>query len=531
MAQGLLDWAAMPNALLRTVLPTVVGAATLWVSTAHADITKPAWCGTDTDSFGGSDPRSAVKQKDPRDAVEELVKNICDPDDEGKQMYKELLAAQKKWSATLDMTDADWKDAVEFATAQGSDQGAAGFYNQYPRDKALSAFDAIEQYKFFESNDQAPYYADALGPKLTEVGRFGVIRWCIGQAGAAGTMAVCKPDVDKFDWKKIAAEARTVSAAPGYERMMIRFWAYYVQDKVAEFEKKAQELIDKDEAYAKLFKFADPIHKDWESRYTSDSYITALASDDARMSGSRKAFADCDTKAREAWNKAVGKLPAKTFEGITADPGVKLWAEGAIEVAVNDRDVYLASVSLINCKMRDRDPDLMGKMLSRAMAYTPGFRGPRTESLRAMVEANLVPDSKSETIDFPSSRRDWFETNQSRGGGEWGEGEVAKLSPNKDGTTTITFSAKWEKQTSCTKSRETDHFLGFDTAGRPYYRTICLQETTEKINTAHDPVKAKDSTLAAVKKGMVIEVDDGEVVNVFAKKGKSPVAVFGVEVK
>jgi len=198
---------------------------------------------------------------------------------------------------------------------------------------------------------------------------------------------------------------------------------------------------------------------------------------------------------------------------------------------VNDRDVYLASVALLNCKMRDRDPDLMGKMLSRAMAYTPGFRGPRTESFRAMVEANLVPDSKSETIDFPSSRRDWFETNQSRGGGEWGDGEVAKLTSNKDGTTTITFAAKYEKQTSCVNSRETNHFLGFDTAGRPYYRTICLKWSTEKINTAHDPVKAKDSTLAAVKKGMVVEVDDGEVVSVFGKKADVPVAVFGVQVK
>src|SRR5436853_3609668 len=118
MARRLLQRAAMPNALLRTVLPTVVGAATLWVSTAHADITKPAWCGTDTDRYNGSSPRDAVKEKDERRAVQELINNLCNPDDEGKQMYKELLAAQKKLGTQLDMTDADWKDATEFATSE-----------------------------------------------------------------------------------------------------------------------------------------------------------------------------------------------------------------------------------------------------------------------------------------------------------------------------------------------------------------------------------------------------------------------------
>jgi len=120
MARRLLDGAAMPNALLRVVLPTVVGAATLWVSTAHADVTKPTWCGSDTDRYSGGTPRDAVKEKDERRQVQELVGNLCNPDDEGKQMYKELLAAQKKLSTTLDMTDADWKDATEFATSEGN---------------------------------------------------------------------------------------------------------------------------------------------------------------------------------------------------------------------------------------------------------------------------------------------------------------------------------------------------------------------------------------------------------------------------
>lgn len=520
----------MPNALLRVLVPTVVGAATMWASAARADVTKPAWCGSDTDKFESQSPRDAVKEKDPRWAIYRLVNNICNPDDEGKQMYKELLAAQKKWGATLDMNDDDWKDAVDFSLSEQSNRGNASF-NMYFQDRSLSSLDPIEQYGFLDGNDYAAYYADALGPKLTEVGRLGLISSCVRNTEDAGVMAVCKPDVDKYDWKKMAAAARAATKRSGFERMLIRFWAYEMQDKVKAWQDAVKALSDKDETYAKLFAIAEPIHTAWESRYSSDLYTAALVMDDARLSGSRKAYADCEATTRKAWNDAIGKLPAKTFDGIVADPGVKLWAEGAIEIAMNERDVYLASVAMLTCKLNQKDPDLMAKMLSRAIDITPGFRGPRTESHRAMAEAKLVPDSKSEEIRFPSYRRPWFEINQSRGGGEWGDGEVAKMVDNKDGTTTISFAAKWEKQSECLSSKETNKFLGFDTAGRPYYQSICLKWTKVKVNTAHDPVKAKNSTLAQVKKGMMVEVNDEEVVSVFGKKGGAPVAVFGVEMK
>jgi hypothetical protein len=529
VARRLLDVPAMPNPIARVLVPTVVGVATMWVSTADA---KPAWCGEGSDQISGHGPRDAVKDKDPRDALIGLAKNLCNPDDEGKQMYRELEAAAKKWSEKLDLTEADWKDVVDLAVQPGYMQMSDSLSMDLSS-RSLSSLDAIEQFTFLKNHDeQAHYYMDALGPKLTETGRMAYVIDCTRDRTDYGVWAVCQPDVDAFDFKKVSSELRTQTKRSGYERMLMRFIAYKLPERIAEHTKKVEALEAKDEGYAKLFAVAPDIHKAWASRYSSDVYALALKMDDGKLSNSRKAFAGCEDATRSAWDAAVGKLPAKSFEGLVEDPGVKLWAEQALAIAIRDTDVYLASIAMFMCHNQEGDPPLLPKLLSGVIAWNPGLRGPRTESHTQMIALGITPDNRTEQITFPSMYREWLFVNGSRSGGAWGRGEVGKMTKEKDGDTTIAFKAEWAEQTVCTKWKETNKFGGWDTAGRPYYRSVCLGEKTEKVNRANDPVKVKARSMTGVKKGAYIIVDDGDVSAVFAKKGaKVPSAVFGVAVK
>lgn len=521
---------AMLSSLLR-ILPAVVGATTLWVSTASADVKTPAWCKVDGVTYDGYNPRDAVKEKDPRLAVAYLVDHLCGPNDETKQMYKEIEAAQKKWSAKLDMTDADWRDAVDWAVKSQSERNSHDLYMDFTSGRALTTMDPIEQMAFLESNTELTYYyADVLGGKLTELGRMGMIDNCL-RSDDVGVRAVCAADVAMFDVKKISAEIRTATKRTGYERMIARFRAFQLVDEVAAFTKKNDELIAKDEAYQKLFAMGAPQHKAWTSVYASDVFALAQKMEDARLSKSRKAFDGCEETTLKAWRAALGALPASTFEGIVEDPGVKTWGQQALNVALNDRDVYLAGVAYATCRNRDGEPDRFTSEIGKLLQWRPGPRGPRTAAQVDMMASGIEPDNRSESIRYPGTHRDFFPSYSSKTAGGWARGEVGKL--KKDGgKTTISFAAEWGTQSVCTKSKETNKFGGWDTAGRPYYRTVCLKWKTEKINRANDPVTVDDSHLAGVKKGTYVIVDDGAIAAVFAKKDDTtPIAVFGVSVK
>jgi hypothetical protein len=525
----LLQATAMRNSLSR-ILPTVVGAATLWVSTAAADVTKPGWCAVDgADNLSGSNPRDAVKAKDRRDAVLELVNHLCAPDTETKQMYKELEAAHKKWSATLDMTDADWKDAVDWALQPQVNRNSYDVYMDLSS-RSMSSLDAVEQWSYFQRNGTI-YRADSLGPKLTDLGRMGLIDSLCVRTDDVGTRAICGPDVAAFDLKKVLADIRGATKRTGYERMIARFRAYDMVDQIKDYNAKNDELTTKDEAYKKLFALAAPQHDAWKAVYSGELFTLALKMEDAKASNSRKAFDGCDEATTEAWRGAIGKLPASTFEGIVEDIGVKTWRQAALAVALDDRDVYLASVALVTCRNRDGQPDKLAAEIGSILQWHPGHRGPRTDSFFAMMNSGIEPDNRSETIRYPSSHQDGFPNYSSKDGGGWARGDVGKL--GKDGDKTkISFAAEWGEQSVCTKSKETNKFGGWDTAGRPYYRTICLKWKTEKINRANDPVTVSASSMTSVKKGVYVIVDDGEVTAVFAKKdAKQPIAAFGVALK
>src|SRR5262249_55589665 len=151
---------------------------------------EPAWCsgtgGKRVDTSGGV--KDAIADDDPRNALKDLVGRICKPDDESKEHMQELEAARQKWSARLDLTEADWADVADYATlGQGERMNGQVRVNTNGQEIGIgetlkrpwTGFDAIDQFAMLSAEAGASgdlaldfnYLADSLGARLTETGR------------------------------------------------------------------------------------------------------------------------------------------------------------------------------------------------------------------------------------------------------------------------------------------------------------------------------------------------------------------------
>src|SRR5215468_2094294 len=208
----------------------------MWMQAQAAEV--PAWC-------SGSDParihatgslESNLAESDARIAIANLVARICKPNSEDSDHLDELEAARKKWSARLDLTEADWVDAAQYATLDHGDRmgGIVDLQTRgEDREMALkrpwSSWDALDQWSWLTAPAGASgdltqdrnYVADALGSKLSEVGRLAYIRWCL-ESKSPVQWAMCEGDLERLDVKKLGAELRANQNYEGWEKMKVR---------------------------------------------------------------------------------------------------------------------------------------------------------------------------------------------------------------------------------------------------------------------------------------------------------------------
>src|SRR5262249_49519752 len=94
--------------------------------------------------------KSIVADEEPRNALRDIVGRMCNPDHDADEHMDELEAARKKWSAKLELSDADWNDVAVYATlGQGERMaGSIGLADDSDatRKKPWSGFDPIDQY-------------------------------------------------------------------------------------------------------------------------------------------------------------------------------------------------------------------------------------------------------------------------------------------------------------------------------------------------------------------------------------------------
>jgi hypothetical protein len=504
------------------------------VESAWADA-PPVWCKGELADHkisisGGKD--QAFKD-DPTWAIYDIVAWMCHPDTEATQMMPKLEEARQSWSKRLFMTDDEWTDAATWASYRQSERSNSVMYLEGK--PAWSSLDGIDQYILLQNiigkDYDANYIADALDGKLTEVGRFGFSRWCLGHNNKEVQWAMCQPDIDAFDPKKIAAELHADKSHNGYERMMIRLWAYAAVDQFKEHAAAVKSAVKNDPAYGKMMELAAAARKEWDARAKSDASLRALAlaMDDARVTNSRKAYADCDDTTWAAFKTAVGAIPAKKFTGIHDEAAVTTAINGGLAVIAGDPAGYLASIALFLCHAGDSKRDPLVRNIADVNQRWPGFRGPRNAAHLAILQAGLTLDDRSAKIDYPAVYRQWLNDNRSSSGG--GAGAVAAVKPQGD-KVRIEFAKQMVKETRCLASKRTNRITQIRSDGTLVYEVNCLKEGTVMVDTSSAPVTVNKRYVQGLKPGMGVSVIEDVVGAAWLKAGaKVPSMVAGVAVK
>ena len=503
----------------------------------------PGWCSgfNKAESNAHGDLKDLQERDDPRWVIPALAEASCAPDQDHQRQQSEIAAVRARWSQKLEMTDADWAEAVGYAM-MGRYADELRFKNAK---KAWSAFDAIDQYLALTDN-YAPsgdishdknYFADALGTKLTALGRAGYVQSCVrSEDQHVVQWAMCAPDIAQLDWKKAASDLRATKAYEGADKMRIRLQLLALKTRLAEHAEAVKKVVAKDPGYGKVFQLADKIRKDWDKGSVAAPAVRELAAamDDARALNSRSAFAGCAEKTWPAWRTAMAKLPAKQWDGVRDDrENGKSVLEGVFAPIINDPDTYLASVAYTICMGLGQDkkfsPDLLVRELSSAMMRWPGFRGPRTAAQTAVMGAGIELDDRDAKLEYPDVERSFGASGGSHMGG--GMGVVATVK-NAGEKTSVSFKKQTIKENRCTESKMTNRISQIMSNGTIVYFHNCLKYGVVTVDKTSNDQTFNTKYAEGVKPGVQFTSVEDVVVATWAKPGASiPTTVFGVTVK
>ncbi len=455
------------------------------------------------------------------------------PNDDSKKDAKIVDAGFKKWSATLDMTEADWADAVAYvADRYGSSIKVTNKKAPYARWSPIDQYIGIIDSTMGDSAMAVDptYITDALDATLTTLGRVGYVSKCINSDDQA-FWAMCQADIDALDRKAIAADVRRDTTHGGYDRMKVRIDLLDIWKNLNEHNAKMKQLKSSDPGYAKMFEIAASARKDFAAK--ADPKLLELVGlmDEARITNSRKASDGCAAKTWPAVQAAVGAMPAKSFSGVIHDllKQKQSALDQALALVVATPNGYLASLSHYLCSKFDEKQDYLARELGSVMAYWPGYRGPRSAAQTAIVTAGIQLDDRDAKIGYPDMTRPIASVGSSGGGG-WGEISNVKV---KGDTAVVTFAKVKSKQQNCVKGHETNRVRQIDSAGNLIYEYICEKWQTETISEPpfrEQTVKAKYTT--GLKKGSFVYIIEDVVTFAYSKAGAAtPIAVGGVAVK
>jgi hypothetical protein len=524
---------------MRTVLLGVLIAA---AAGSEASAT-PAWC----NAIGKANLERPPQNKEPAlqresmgRALYHIVLNTCMPDEDAKRVAADIEAARQHWSAQLQMTDADWADAADYAANTKTQFGSdfIGVFLGTPDQRfAYSTLSPIQQFIAItngmnrmaaSSYSDSHYLVDALGANVTETGRFAHVLKCI-RGETAIELALCDGDVKLLDRKKVLDEVRADNA-PGAHKMKIRMLLATLDERLVKYEASVKKWRDKDPAYGQMFDIAGKTRGEWDQLWSTDGALfeLALAMDDARETRSKKALDGCAAKTRPAWKQAVSAIPASKFVGFRMETGYS-WIEDALAVVVGTPRGYLAGAALFTCFKADASKDHFLNTLGSVLAAGPGLRGPRLASHVAIRRAQLSLDEQGAAIEFPRvGQGDRFEGYAQSGY----FATVAKISkPDDKGMVTIAFATKLEKQEQCLESRPAKQVARILSNGTLVYDRDCLKWGTVAIDRTPEDQVVKAEYLAGLKPGMNAYVGGGAVMAVFPKGKKTPSAIAGVPVK
>jgi hypothetical protein len=517
----------------------------LWAvaSTAQA---APQWCGKLKEDRGSNQVKTATSPDSaPQHALFAILQGICYPEDDAVSQQPALEAARQTWMKRLLLTEADWaSDLVEWGNLPYAQRMQTP--DPTPNDEApWSKAGPIEQFglltnrvgggRDFRIQDGAAHYmADAFA--LTETGRLGYVHRCVTMSRWEDEIhpaewATCQPDIDALDWAKIGAELRGETGRTMNDRMSVRFAAHKVQELLPTHAARVKKLVDKDDAYAKLFDIAKGARKSWAEHAGERTELLAAVSamDDARATQSRKAAQGCSDRIWPLYAKAIGKIPAKRFENIHGDrSNAVTFLDAAVGAVLQDPDAYLAANALVTC---EGTFDWLTERLRNGLQFWAGYRGPRTASLTAFRLANLQLDQRDAKLEIPTTRLTLEIEPRSRPMLPSGEGIVASVTPQGD-SVLVTFVHTSEMQDHCMATRRTNRISRIDSSGNLVYETTCTKWVRERTDTTVKPVSIPKRYAGGIKPKLYVSIIGGSVEGVWVKTNSpTPVAAFGVALK
>ena len=511
--------------------PIVIGAFAAFLAHTAPAVAAPAWCqGGSRSNRPSYDMKSLFSETDPSDALRNLVAAICYPDPDIASYAKQIELTRVAWSKKLGLSDADWVEVNEWAHYPNHLR-VDDFYLK-DRQAAWSTATPLDQFALLNRDTgdvDVAYVADALGAKLSMLGRLAYVRTCMSrgsQDDGPVAYAMCATDAAGLDMAKIAAEIGADKKYEIYERMAARIVAYETIAKLAQFRTDAQAFRAKDPAYDKMFELGEQAHKDWA---TVDPKNIALASDldDARVSGSRKASQGCMGRAEAAWKTAVEAVPVKNLAAIHGEPG-NTFLQQLIPLVIARPDGYLAALSLNVCAKLENKTDALSRVIGAALERWPGFRGPRTGAQTAILTAGLQLDQRDAKIDFPDLKRDFIDGDHNVGT-TIGAITTVKVDGDK---ATVTFAKQKVRQTRCVKGHYTNRVQRIMDNGQFAYEYQCDKYIDETIEVPPSPpLKVFAKYTSGLTAGMTVAITDDIVVAAYPKNSTTPSFVTGVAVK
>lgn len=517
---------------LERILVIIVALVSTRTALAAPAAGAPAWCKAIGDEDVDASTDDALKD-DVLRAIPAIVGALCQPDADARAQKAKIEAARSEWSKKLDMTESDWKDAAAWAVAMQSKRHPATTLPVANPKLGWAAMDSIDQYIVLQQPAQIAenYLADAFGPTLSEAGRLSyLLTTCLSSSAREVQWAICQPDLDAFDAKKLVTELRADKKHSGYERFIVRLAGLKLLPSVLKKEMpRIKAARAQDPAFEKMFQIAADTRATWTELWKANAPLVdlALQLDDARVSEKRSALKGCEEKTWTAFKAAVGSVAAKRFGNLSLGDRISEFPADLLSVAGSDPKAYLASIALHMCEAET--PDGLVIALGSAFLKWSGHRGPRTSTLTNIRAAGLELDDRSRTIDYPTVVYPWFAG--IGGGGALGYGTVAKLK-RQDGTVYIEFGAKLEKQFTCLKSTYTKRIQRILPDGTLVYELNCLKWGTVTVDKRSNPATVKARYADGLKTGMMVLTVGEAVIAVWPKADtRIPSIVAGVAVK
>jgi hypothetical protein len=509
----------------------------LMLATTEAAWAAPAaWCkGVQVDPG----TLRALERKDPGDLIKAFVSAECNPTSEIEAHRDELETARAQWSKRLGMTEAEWSDAVAYATTQVYAIRAGMTAKSLAAASPLDEYAVIMKASEPTADMDALYAADMFEPDLSEAGRFAFIaRSCVraapvdayGMTGSEVIWAICQADIERMDIAKLLGEIHADTTQDGALKMKLRLDAYELSAALKSHLAEVEQIKQRDNASKRLFTLASQARDAWSSSVGKNTRLLelVLAMDSATLMQSRKQLEGCEESTAAALAEAVSTLPASSFAGMYDDRGHPNAGFAAIAgpVLATSPAVLLAAGAFLRCAPK---ADISAYLHDIVDLGAPS-RGPRNAALARIKSTKITYDNANAKLVYPPPKpygeHYLSEIFQARSLG----GVVKSVQKHGD-TLKVEIKQTFIRTLDCTRSHKTGRISKINADGRLEYEDVCDRSELRTHDNTWNALELSARYAAWLKPGVMFSAAGKDVIAVWpSAAAKTPSIVLGGQV-